>query len=72
MLANNEIGVIQPIREIGKLCRKRSVLFHTDATQGKNAVDISLGRFNTEEEVEYTIERVVDAVRRLRELQRAR
>ena len=31
MFANNEIGTIQPIREIGAVCRKRGVLFHTDA-----------------------------------------
>ncbi len=34
MLANNEIGVIQPVEEIGKLCRKHKVLFHVDASQG--------------------------------------
>ena len=33
MTANNEIGSIQPIREIGAVCRKRGVLFHTDAVQ---------------------------------------
>ncbi|MBO4915268.1 MAG: cysteine desulfurase, partial [Oscillospiraceae bacterium] len=33
MFANNEIGTIQPIREIGALCRARGVLFHTDAVQ---------------------------------------
>ncbi len=33
MYANNEIGTIQPIREIGALCRERGVLFHTDAVQ---------------------------------------
>src|SRR6201987_754263 len=31
MYANNEIGVIQPVREIGALCRERGILFHTDA-----------------------------------------
>ena len=42
MYANNEIGVIQPIREIGALCEKKCVLFHTDATQavGKVPVDV--------------------------------
>lgn len=33
MFANNEIGTIQPIREIGAICRKKGVLFHTDAVQ---------------------------------------
>ncbi|HVO62053.1 MAG TPA: IscS subfamily cysteine desulfurase [Terriglobales bacterium] len=43
MAANNEIGVIQPIEEIGKLCRERGVLFHSDATQavGKMPVDVN-------------------------------
>jgi len=42
MLANNEIGVIQPLAEIGALCRERGVLLHCDATQavGKIAVDV--------------------------------
>ncbi len=33
MAANNEIGVLQPIREIGKICHEKGVLFHTDAVQ---------------------------------------
>jgi len=43
MRANNEIGVLQPIAEIGKLCRERGVLFHSDATQavGKMPVDVN-------------------------------
>jgi cysteine desulfurase len=43
MAANNEIGVIQPIEEIGKLCQERGVLFHSDATQavGKMPVDVN-------------------------------
>ncbi len=42
MFANNEIGTIQPIAEIGKLCRKHNVLFHTDATQavGRLSIDV--------------------------------
>lgn len=42
MFGNNELGVLQPIREIGALCKKHGVLFHTDATQavGKIPVDV--------------------------------
>jgi len=42
MYANNEIGVIQPIREIGAICREKGVLFHCDAVQafGKIPVDV--------------------------------
>ena len=38
MLANNEIGTVQPLAEIGKLCRSRGVLFHSDAVQGAGKV----------------------------------
>ncbi len=43
MYANNEIGVIQPIREIGRIARERGVLFHTDAVQalGKVPIDVN-------------------------------
>ncbi len=42
MAANNEIGVLQPLSEIGQMCRDRSVLFHTDAAQalGKVPIDV--------------------------------
>ncbi len=42
MFANNEIGTIQPIREIGAVCREKGVLFHTDAVQavGHVAIDV--------------------------------
>ncbi|MDV2990531.1 MAG: Cysteine desulfurase IscS [Chroococcidiopsis sp. SAG 2025] len=42
MAANNEIGVLQPLAEIGKMCRDRQVLFHTDAAQaiGKILLDV--------------------------------
>jgi cysteine desulfurase len=42
MYGNNELGVLQPVREIGALCKKHGVLFHTDATQavGKIPVDV--------------------------------
>lgn len=42
MMANNEIGTIQPVAEIGKLCAERGILFHTDATQalGKLPIDV--------------------------------
>src|SRR6187551_2939819 len=43
MAANNEIGVIQPIAEIGQICREKNVLFHSDAVQaaGKIPLDVN-------------------------------
>ena len=42
MFVNNEIGVIQPIKEIGELCRKKGVIFHCDAAQATGKVHINL------------------------------
>ena len=42
MFANNEIGTIQPIREIGAVCRKHGVLFHTDAVQATGHLPIDV------------------------------
>lgn len=46
MYANNETGAIQPIREISALCRKRGVLFHTDAVQAAGHLAIDVQRDN--------------------------
>ena len=46
MLANNEIGTIQPVAEIGRICRERGVLFHSDATQGVGKVQIDVDAMN--------------------------
>jgi len=46
MAANNEIGVLQPIAEIGKLCRERGVIFHTDATQAVGKIPIDVNKQN--------------------------
>jgi cysteine desulfurase len=46
MVANNETGVLQPIAEIGKLCRKRDVVFHTDAAQAAGKIPIDVGAQN--------------------------
>lgn len=46
MFANNEIGTIQPIKEIGKLCREKKVLFHTDAVQAVGNIPIDVKDMN--------------------------
>lgn len=46
MFANNEIGVIQPIEEIGEICKKKGVLFHVDAAQAFGKVPINVRDMN--------------------------
>jgi cysteine desulfurase len=46
MAANNETGVLQPIEEIGRLCRERGVLFHSDAVQALGKVPLDVNRAN--------------------------
>ena len=46
MTANNEIGTIQPIREIGAVCRRRGVLFHTDAVQAVGHIPLDVNADN--------------------------
>lgn len=42
MLANNEVGTIQPIAEIAKICKRHNVLFHTDAVQGVGKIPVNV------------------------------
>lgn len=46
MMVNNEIGVIQPVAEIGKICRERGVFFHTDAAQAFGKIPINVEAMN--------------------------
>ena len=46
MTVNNEIGVIQPIEQIGKLCRERKVFFHTDAAQAVGKIPLDVNAMN--------------------------
>jgi len=46
MTVNNEIGVIQPVEEIGKLCRSKKVFFHTDAAQAVGKIPMDVNKMN--------------------------
>jgi cysteine desulfurase len=46
MMANNEIGTIEPVKEIGRLAREKGVLFHTDATQAVGKIPVNVDEMN--------------------------
>lgn len=48
MFVNNEIGVIQPIAEIGEICREKGIIFHVDAAQATGKVDIDLEKLKVD------------------------
>lgn len=48
MFVNNEVGVVQPIAEIGEICRDKGVIFHVDAAQATGKVDIDLAKLKVD------------------------
>ena len=48
MFVNNEIGVIQPIAEIGEICREKGIIFHVDAAQATGKVEIDLAKLKVD------------------------
>jgi cysteine desulfurase len=48
MAANNEIGVLQPVDDIGRLCREKDILFHTDAVQAVGKLPVNVDRMNVD------------------------
>lgn len=48
MFVNNEVGVVQPIAEIGEICREKGVIFHVDAAQATGKVDIDLAKLKVD------------------------
>ncbi|KAK6526263.1 cysteine desulfurase [Orbilia ellipsospora] len=48
MTVNNEIGVIQPMEEIGQMCRARKVFFHTDAAQAVGKIPVDVNKWNVD------------------------
>ncbi|STY61088.1 Cysteine desulfurase [Mannheimia haemolytica] len=48
MHVNNEMGVIQPIKEIGAICRAKKIIFHVDATQSVGKIEVNVQDLNVD------------------------
>nr|OQO15369.1 Cysteine desulfurase, mitochondrial [Rachicladosporium sp. CCFEE 5018] len=48
MMVNNEIGVVQPMEEIGRLCRSKKIFFHTDAAQAVGKIEVDVNKMNVD------------------------
>lgn len=48
MAANNEVGTLQPVEEVGRLCRERGVLFHTDAVQAVGRIPVDVDEWHAD------------------------